>query len=114
MAVAVARLPRKPRPAFTDADKKNAWKVLKLNVLRLHVPLGALRRVEAPAFIIAGDRDVITLTLEHTVAVYRHLRRAWRWIVPTSGHATLHEHAAEFNRQVDSFFQARSLPPLPH
>lgn len=95
-----------------DPAKRNDWKVFELDVLQPNVPLGALRRVQAPAFIIAGDRDVITL--EHTVAIYRHLRRAWLWIVPNSGHATLREHADEFNRQVHGFFQAPRVPALPH
>ena len=99
-------LPR-PTPA-----QQNAWKVFTLDVFQPNVPLGALRRVQAPAFIIAGDRDVITLA--HTVAIYRHLRRAWLWIVPNSGHATLQEHANEFNCQVHSFFQAQRIPALPH
>jgi pimeloyl-ACP methyl ester carboxylesterase len=96
----------------TDPAKRNDWKVFKLDVFQPHVPLRALRGVKAPAFIIAGDRDVITL--EHTVGIYRHLRRAWLWIVPNSGHATLQEHADEFNRRVHSFFQAPRIAALPH
>lgn len=69
--------------------------------------LERLRTLAAPAFIIAGDHDVITLA--HTVAIYQHLRRGWLWVVPHSGHATLHEHATEFNQQVDAFFQAKTI-----
>ncbi len=92
---------------FTDPTKKNDWKVFKLDVFQPNIPLPTLQRVAAPAFIIAGDHDVITLA--HTVAIYRHLPRAWLWIVPSSGHATLQEHAAEFNHKVDEFFRAKAI-----
>ena len=97
---------------FTDPILKNKWKVFQLDVLQPNIPLASLRTIKAPAFIIAGDRDVITL--EHTVAIYRHLPRAWLWIVPNSGHATLVEHADQFNRRTDEFFQARTIPALAH
>lgn len=97
---------------FTDPKRRNDWKVFLLDVFQPNVPLAALRRITAPAFIIAGDRDMITL--EHTVAIYRHLRRARLWVVPNSGHATLQEHANEFNRQVNAFLRAKTVPALPH
>jgi len=96
----------------TDSKQKNDWKVFTLDVFQPNIPLPRLRQVAAPAFIIAGDRDLITL--EHTVAIYRHLRRAWLWIVPDSGHATLQEHADEFNRKVDAFFRARAISSAAH
>ena len=98
--------------AFSNPAQRNDWKVFRLDVFQPNVPLAALRRVGAPALIVAGDRDVITL--EHTVAIYRHLPRAWLWIVPDSGHATLVEHAAEFNRQADEFFRAKSISAAAH
>lgn len=97
---------------FSDPTRRNDWKVFRLDVLQPNLPLGALRGVRAPAFIIAGDHDVITL--EHTLAIYRHLPRAWLWIVPDSGHATLQEHAAEFDRQADAFFRAPRILARPH
>lgn len=97
---------------FSDPKRRNDWKVFLLDVFQPNVPLPALRRIAAPAFIVAGDRDVITL--EHTVAIYRHLRRARLWVVPNSGHATLQEHAEAFNQQVEAFLQAKTIPALPH
>ncbi|MBO3272431.1 alpha/beta fold hydrolase [Hymenobacter defluvii] len=96
---------------FTDAKRKNDWKVFLLDWNEPHVPLSALAGVKAPAFIIAGDRDVIRA--EHTVAIYQSLPHAWLWIVPNSGHGTLQEHADEFNQKVDQFFRAPTvLPPV--
>jgi pimeloyl-ACP methyl ester carboxylesterase len=92
---------------FTDPTKKNDWKVFLLDVFQPNIPLTALRRVATPALIMAGDRDVIVA--QHTVAIYQHLPHAWLWIVPNSGHATLQEHAAEFNRKCDEFFQAKAI-----
>ncbi len=100
------------RTVFTDPQRRNEWKVFRLDVLQPNVPLAALRGIRAPAFIIAGDRDVITLP--HTVAIYRQLRRAWLWVVPNSGHATLQEHAAAFNQHVEAFLQAKTIPALAH
>ena len=92
---------------FTDAKRKNDWKVFCLDVFQPNIPLSALHRVRVPAFIIAGDGDVIRP--EHTVAIYQNLSRAWLWIIPNSGHATLQEHAEEFNRQTEAFFQAKTI-----
>jgi pimeloyl-ACP methyl ester carboxylesterase len=95
--------------SFTDPTRRNDWKVFLLDWRHPHIPLSALAGVKAPAFIIAGDRDVIRP--EHTVAIYQNLPHAWLWIIPNSGHATLHEHPDEFNRKVEAFFQARSIAP---
>lgn len=98
------------RQTFPDPKRRNDWKIFLLDWRHPHIPLLELAKIKAPAFIIAGDRDVIRP--EHTVAIYQSLPRAWLWIVPNSGHATLHEHADEFNRKVDAFFQVKTvLPP---
>lgn len=98
--------------ARTTPAQLNDWKVFLLDVFQPNIPLAALRRVGAPALVVAGDRDVITLA--HTVAIYRHLPRAWLWVVPNSGHGTLIEHADEFNRKADEFFRARAVPARAH
>lgn len=92
---------------FTDPARKNDWKVFLLDVFQPHITLDALRRLSAPAFIIAGDHDVIRA--QHTLTIYQALPRAWLWIVPDSGHATLLDHADEFNRKTDAFFRAKSI-----
>lgn len=90
---------------FTTPTEKNDWKVFVLDVLQPNIPLQALRTIKSPALIVAGDRDVIVT--EHTVAIAAHIPNAWLWIIPNSGHATLIDHADEFNRKVDEFFRAR-------
>ncbi|GAB2526582.1 alpha/beta fold hydrolase [Spirosoma aerophilum] len=90
---------------FTTPKEKNDWKVFALDVLQPNVPLAALGSIKARALIVAGDRDIIVT--EHTVAIARNLPNAWLWILPNSGHATLIDHADEFNRKVDEFFKAK-------
>ena len=90
---------------FSTQKEKNDWKVFVLDVVQPNIPLTALRSVKVPALIVAGDRDVIVT--EHTVAIARHIPNAQLWILPNSGHATLIDHADEFNRKVASFFRAK-------
>lgn len=90
---------------FTDPKQKNDWKVFTLDLFQPHIPLSALQTIKCPALIVAGDRDVIVT--EHTVAIAQNIPNAWLWILPNSGHATLIDHADEFNRKVDQFFQFR-------
>ncbi|WP_089333089.1 alpha/beta fold hydrolase [Hymenobacter mucosus] len=97
---------------FTDPKRKNDWKVFLLDWQEPHISLAALANIKAPAFIIAGDQDVIRP--EHTLAIYQSLPRAWLWILPNSSHATLHEHADAFNRKVDAFFRAKQISPVTH
>lgn len=90
---------------FTDAKQKNDWKVFLLDVFQPNIPLSALQMIRCPAFIIAGDRDVIVP--QHTVAIYQHIPKAWLWIVPHCGHATLIDQADAFNRNVEAFLRAK-------
>lgn len=92
---------------YTDPVKRNARKVFLLDYLHPHISTSALKAVKAPAFIIAGDRDLIVG--EHTLAIYKALPKAWLWIVPNCGHATLIDKADEFNHKVAEFLGQRQL-----
>ena len=87
----------------TTAKEKNDWKVFLLDWLQPNVPLADLSRVKCPSLIVCGDDDLITL--EHTAAIYRHIPKAYLWILPHSGHATLQIHRDDFNRMVNAFFE---------
>jgi pimeloyl-ACP methyl ester carboxylesterase len=87
----------------TTAKEKNDWKVFMLDWLQPNVPLTDLSRIKCPSLIISGDSDLITL--EHTAAIYRHIPKAYLWILPHSGHATLQIHRDDFNRMVNAFFE---------
>ncbi len=88
---------------WTTAKEKNDWKVAVLDVLQPNIPFSALQAIRCPALIVAGDRDVIVT--QHTVAIQQHIAGAELWILPNSGHATLIDHADEFNRKVEAFFE---------
>jgi pimeloyl-ACP methyl ester carboxylesterase len=86
----------------TTAKEKNDWKIFMLDWLQPNIPFSALKAIRCPSLIICGDHDVITI--EHTAAIYKNIPRAYLWVVPNSGHATLQEHRDEFNKAVDDFF----------
>jgi len=88
---------------FTTAKEKNDWKIFMLDWLQPNIPFTALQKISCPSLIISGDHDLINL--EHTVKIYQNIPRAFLWILPDSGHATLAEHTDDFNKAVDHFFQ---------
>jgi pimeloyl-ACP methyl ester carboxylesterase len=89
----------KPR---TTLKEKNDWKIFMLDWLQPNVPPENLRGIKCPSLIIIGDHDLITI--EHTAAIYKNIPKAYLWIVPNSGHATLQQHRDEFDNLVNNFF----------
>ena len=67
-----------------------------------NISLTDLRSVRCPSLIICGDHDLISI--DHTAQIFRSIPRAALWVVPCSGHATLIEHADDFDKNVDEFF----------
>ena len=88
---------------FTTAKEKNDWKVFMLDWLQPNIPLGALKQIICPSLIICGDHDVINL--EHTIKIYQNIPNANLWVLPDSGHGTLHEHTSDFDNTVNEFFK---------
>jgi pimeloyl-ACP methyl ester carboxylesterase len=88
---------------WKTASEKNNWKIFLLDWLQPDIPLSSLKKIQCPSLIMCGDHDLITL--EHTVLIFQHIPKAYLWVVPNSGHATLKEHVAEFNGKVDEFFE---------
>lgn len=87
----------------TQAER-NAWKMFLLDWYHPNITLDALHReVKCPSLIICGDHDIISIS--HTVTIFQNIRRAYLWVVPDSGHATLQEHKDAFNKMVDHFFR---------
>jgi pimeloyl-ACP methyl ester carboxylesterase len=82
--------------------ERNSWKLFLLDWKQPHIPFSDLHAILCPSLIICGDHDAIAI--EHTVRIFQNIPRAELWVVPSSGHATLVEHADEFNRTVDAFF----------
>jgi len=90
----------KPR---TTAKEKNDWKIFLLDYDQPNIPFSALKAIKCPSLIICGDHDLIPI--EHTTKIYQAIDRAYLWVVPNSGHATLLQHRDDFNRLVDEFFE---------
>jgi len=91
----------KDRPRKTDKEK-NDWKLFLLDWNQPHIALAGLRSIRCPSLVICGDHDLISI--DHTVKIFQNIPEGALWVVPQSGHATLVEHADEFNRVVDDFF----------
>lgn len=90
----------KPR---TTAKEKNDWKIFMLDYTQPNIPFSALKAIKCPSLIICGDHDLIPI--EHTVKIYQAIDKAYLWVVPNSGHATLIQHRDDFNKLVDEFFE---------
>ncbi len=88
---------------WTTDEGKNSWKIFKLDWEEPNIKLADLQKVKCPALIIAGDHDLICDA--HTRLIQQNIPGSKLWIVKNSGHATLIEHAAEFNKRVDDFFR---------
>ena len=89
------------QPQTTDVHRQ--LKLVALDLFQPNIHGDQLTQIKCPALIIGGDHDLILP--EHTMYIWRHIPHAWLWIVPNSGHGTLIEHAACFNKTVDDFFQ---------
>jgi pimeloyl-ACP methyl ester carboxylesterase len=88
---------------FITAKEKNDRKIFMLDYKEPNIKLSALKAIKCPSLIIAGDHDLIVTT--HTVQIAENIPNAYLWILPDSGHGTLVEHADEFNKKVDDFFE---------
>lgn len=94
---------RETDPATLKSEaQRNDWKLFLLDYDEPHIAPSALHAVRSPCLIICGDHDLIPV--EHTALIYHSLPRAYLWVIPDSGHATLMEHSAAFNERVDAFF----------
>jgi pimeloyl-ACP methyl ester carboxylesterase len=90
--------------APTTDKEKNDRKLFMLDWQQPHISLTALHKIQCPCLIVCGDHDVISIS--HTVLIYQNIPHANLWVVPNSGHATLIEHADEFNHECEEFFSS--------
>jgi len=92
-------------------EERNRWKLFMLDWTQPNIPFDALHAIGCPCLIICGDHDAISI--EHTVKIFQNIPKAALWVVPSSGHATLIQHADEFNKTVDEFFSSPTLLRAP-
>jgi pimeloyl-ACP methyl ester carboxylesterase len=94
---------------WASAKEKNDWKIFLLDWFQPNIPLSALKAIQCPSLIICGDHDLIPVP--HTVLIYQNIPKAYLWVLPDSGHATLIEHPDDFNKKVDEFFTDKFKAP---
>lgn len=92
---------------WKTAKEKNDWKIFLLDYFQPNIPVAALHTIKCPSLIICGDHDLIPI--DHTALIYHNIPKAYMWVVPNSGHATLIEHTDDFNRIVDNFFMGKGF-----
>lgn len=66
---------------------------------------GLLKKIKAPVFLMAGDRDMIRP--EHTLALFRNLRKAELAIVPGTTHSLLKEKPRLVNTMMLEFLNQK-------
>lgn len=67
-----------------------------------------LKRIQAPALVIAGDHDFVSI--EETVEIWRGLPHAQLLILPDTGHGTLQTRPDRVNRIIDEFLAEPARP----
>ncbi len=90
------------RSAKQDAATKNTIKLLHMMEIEPHIALSDLHKIKCPTLVMGGDFDVIRP--EHTLQIFQNIPQAYLWILPESGHGTVHHYKKEFNAKVLHFF----------
>lgn len=67
--------------------------------------LSLIKKIRAPGLILAGDRDMIRH--EHSIAMFRALRRGRLALIPGASHSLLKEKPALVNAVLLDFFQEK-------
>ena len=83
--------------------EKTGFKLMRLLMEQPHISFNDLKKINCPTLVIGGDHDVIKE--EHTLEIYKHIPKAYLWILPNSGHSTPIVYAEEFNKKIDEFFK---------
>lgn len=86
---------------WTDARKMGSREI--------KVPDDKLSRIDIPVLIIRGDRDMIQL--EHSVAIYRSLKKGQLCVYPNVGHDMPEEKGKMLSRIAIDFFNLSEINP---
>ena len=92
-------------PAHWDVLLRKSWKLWLTPVV---IAPADLKRIQAPALVIAGDHDFVSI--EETVELWRGLPHAQLLILPDTGHGTLQTRPDRVNRVIDDFLEAPAQP----
>jgi len=67
-----------------------------------------LGAIQAPVLVMAGGHDIVPL--EHTIEIFRGLRKGQPCILPATGHGTELERPEDFNRMTRAFPEQTATP----
>ncbi len=84
-------------------------KVKDLWLTPVTVEKAQLAAIDAPVLVIAGDQDRFA-TPEHSVEIFRSLRRAQLWLVPGTGHDTFNARPSWLIPVIADFLDAPEKP----
>ena len=93
----------KLRALEQNEKTKNSIKLVHMMEIEPNIPLTDLHKIKCPVLVIGGDNDLIKAS--HTLQIFENIPKAYLWILPFSGHATLQRHKEEFNKTVFEFFK---------
>ena len=80
----------------------NTRKLVRLDLFQPHITKEQLGQIHCPVLVIGGDHDIILP--KHTMYIAQSIPKAYLWILPNSGHATLIDYRDQFNRVVGDFY----------
>ena len=92
-------------PAHWDVLLRKSWHLWLTPVV---IAPADLKRIQAPALVIAGDHDFVSI--EETVEIWRGLPHAQLLILPDTGHGTLQTRPDMVNQVIDDFLAAPAKP----
>lgn len=101
-AKAIADDLAKLRTSNQDASTKNTIKLLHMMEIEPNILITDLHKIKCPVLVMGGDFDVIKPA--HTLQIFENIPHAYLWILPESGHGTVHRYRNEFNNKVQHFF----------
>lgn len=90
------------RSGKQDAETRNMIKLIHMMEVEPHISPADLQKIQCPVLVIGGDFDAIKPA--HTLEIFQNIPRAYLWILPAAGHATLQHYRDEFNTKVNDFF----------
>lgn len=96
----VAGMP--PAEEATAAQKRER-KVVEMMLVEPNIPPEALRAIQAPTLVLAGDHDVIADA--HTLEIFHNIPNSQLSIFPDASHMIPYDDPARFNAAVERFLR---------
>lgn len=86
-----------------SVEKTVVMRHYKLIFTQPNIPTTALKQINCPTLVMAGDHDVIRL--QHTILIAQSIPNSNVWIAPNAGHGLpVLQYKNNFNKEVDDFF----------